>query len=396
MVDTKEYKDCSGCTACVSVCSAQCIKMESDALGFKHPVINHEDCINCGICDTICERSTEKIAYSTVPKAYGAYVLDENLRQCSSSGGVFSALAENVIDNGGVVFGAALNSDFRGISHIKVETKEELSKLRGSKYMQSNLDGIFPSVKGSLDSGVKVMFSGTPCQVDGLRTFLRKEYDNLFCVDIICHGVPSTVVWKKYCDEIEASEGEKIESVNFRDKKKSWSEYGVSFHMKTREVYHTFKNDSFMRLFLKNYILRPSCYACSHKGINRNSDITLGDFWGIQKIMPEMTDDKGTSLVFVHTQKGCELFESVADRLIIKETDAVESANYNSAMTVSVKIPERVDEFWQDYDRMSVRNLAEKYDRIDRKTKIKQVIKKIPVFGVLNNIRHRVWREHVS
>lgn len=365
--------------------------MRDDQKGFKYPVVNRDLCVNCGACDRVCDGATAARLQGRGPIAYGAFSKDEALRYNSSSGGVFSIIAREVLSNGGIVVGAAMSSDCYSVHHVCVETDEELAMLRGSKYLQSDIGTIFEEIKAALDKERVVLFSGTPCQVDGLKAFLGKDYQNLLCVDIICHGVPSPLVWKKYCQEIEERSGGKIVAVNFRHKRQGWKRFGM--FRKSRNglrlsfVFHQKERDEFLRLFLKNYTLRPSCYECQHKGINRNSDMTIADFWGVERICPDLSDGKGTSLVLVHTEKGDNIFQRIRHDLTIRETDVQNAVDRNKPAVKSVHKPHDYELFWEDFDKLSIKQLARKFAPITLKTRIKLAIYGLPVVGYIKKKR---------
>lgn len=377
MVDKKAKQDCCGCTACASICPKNCIEMRTDEQGFRYPHINHESCIQCGLCDQVCEAASNKVVSKTTPKGYGAFAKDQEIRFNSSSGGIFTALAETVLEEGGVVVGAAFSDDFKCVQHIFVDSKNGIAALRGSKYLQSNIGDSFKKIKECLEEGKKVLFSGTPCQVAGLKAYLKTDYENLLCVDIVCHGVPSAWVWTKYCNEIEKKFKRRIDKVTFRHKKFGWEDYAISVSLKGERNLFLFKNeDPYIRLFLNDYTLRPSCYHCSHKGINRKSDITLADFWGVKKVLPELSDGKGTSLLFVHTEKGSEYIKRISDSVKMKEIDTVQAVNNNLSVIHSAKRPTDADNFWKDYENLTITELAQKFAPISTRKRLKLMIKK--------------------
>lgn len=324
----EKYKElCSGCRACEKLCPTKAIKMKPDYRGFLYPEVDYNKCIKCKKCTKNCpinnkEKEKEKVAYA-------AYNKNDNIRINSSSGGIFTLLAESIIENRGVVFGAAFNHDFE-VEHILVKNKKDLEKLRTSKYVQSNTKDTYLQAKELLDLGNLVYYSGTPCQIEGLKTYLQKEYDNLILQDIICHGVPSPRVWKEYLK----CKKNKIKKVNFRSKKKStWDDYQMEITYENSKEYTNHNEDVFMKLFLENLILRESCYSCKFKKENRESDITLGDFWGINKIDKSMNDNKGISLVIVNSKKGKELLEKISNKIVKKEVDFKEAIKNNLSMT---------------------------------------------------------------
>lgn len=384
MVDAKEKFTCSGCTACANACPAGCIVMKEDEQGFLYPVIDHEKCIQCGLCDTICEKAAAQTEEKKAPAGYGAVAKDTSLQRNSSSGGVFSLLCEEIIASGGVVAGAAFASDYKSVRHELVDRREDLRIFRGAKYLQSELGGIFSSVAQSLQDGRTVLFSGTPCQVDGLKAYIGEGGENLICVDMICHGVPSPLVWKKYCGEIEKKERGHVRSVNFRYKKYSWEKPSVETKTEHEKIiFRTKKEDPYMRLFLSDFTLRPSCYECRHKGINRKSDITIADFWGIDKVLPELASESGNSLVLVHTEKGRELFRKIQDHVNLKETDPVEALKYNGSAVHSSSKPMKLEEFWHLLDGSSVEELADGFAPVSSKTGVKSAITHSAVYKLL-------------
>lgn len=337
----KEKEDCMGCHACENICPAQCLAMTPDDEGFLYPKVDYALCIKCKRCISACPIINKVEAYDNL-QAYACINKDEKIRSESSSGGVFTLVAEQVIDKGGVVFGASFNDEF-GVEHIFIETKEKLLKLRGSKYVQSKIGDSYKQAKEFLNSGREVLFTGTPCQIAGLKNFLGKFYNNLFTTDIICHGVPSPEIWQKYVRFREAEAGAPTQRITFRQKDEGWKQYSVSFSFKNNTEYRqNFHKDLYMRAFLKDVCLRPSCYACKFKGLNRQSDITLADFWGIQNILPEMDDNKGTSLIFINNEIGHGLFDEVKDKMVYQKVDRQEAVKYNScAIRSSLYNPKR-------------------------------------------------------
>lgn len=391
MVELLDAESCTGCAACANNCPSRCIEMTADEHGFFYPKINHERCIQCRACAQVCKRRLSRKVEDSFPLAYGAYAKDNGLRMDSASGGVFSLLAERTLDSGGVVIGAAMSDDCYHVKHILLTEKKQLGLLRGSKYLQSRTSDIYARAKDHLDNGQKVLFSGTPCQVDGLKAFLNREYDNLTCVDFICHGVPSEMLWEKYCKEVERNTGKKIKRVNFRHKKYSWERLEASITADRAGVKYSSKSeDPYIRLFLGDFGLRPSCYNCQHKGLNRKSDITIADFWGIGKIMPSFSDGKGISLVFVHDRKGEEAISAISDQMIFSETNAAKAIDGNMAGLEAAGQPKLADSFWRDVDAMSIEDLANKYAPIGVKGRIKSRIRKTPIYGELKKCRNAV------
>lgn len=311
-------KGCCGCTACMHVCPLKCISMHEDEEGFLYPVIEKEKCIHCHQCEKVCPvRNTDNVHRKT--ETFVGYNRNEEIRKYSSSGGIFSVIAEWILQQNGVAFGAAFDENFE-VHHIAVETKEELEKLRGSKYVQSRLENVYPEVKQYLEMNRKVLFTGTACQIAGLKKYLGKEYETLFTLDVLCHGVPSPKIWRMYLEEMKRQHNALIEKVEFRNKETGWKNYSMNILFSDMQRYcvHFFE-DKFMRMFLDNIDLRPSCYACHFKGFPRRSDMTIGDSWGIEKYMPDMDDDKGTSIILIHSLKGEIMLDAIKKNLIVRE-----------------------------------------------------------------------------
>lgn len=330
-----DRKQCTGCTACAAICPQNCIHMEADAYGFPFPAVDSGACIDCGLCEQICPVLHPR-SVSAQPAAFAAYSKDEALRMASSSGGVFSELARTVLDRGGAVFGAAYNERFE-VCHICAEDEAALETLRGAKYAQSDLGGTFREVKRRLSGGQPVLFSGTPCQVAGLKAFLGTEYDNLLTVDFVCHGVPSPMVWREYLNHRAKldSGGTLPQAVSLRCKDTGWSRYRYCTLLRypdgtTQRI--PSGESLFMKLFTEDFINREVCGACPFKGFRRVSDFTLGDFWGIWDIAPELDDDRGISLVLVHSEKARRLWNSIENRLTFKEVSLDQASQQNPSL----------------------------------------------------------------
>ena len=384
MIEITDKTKCCGCHACYNICPKGAIKMQQDKKGFEYPVVDKEKCINCGLCNKVCPIINNK-QINNEPKAYACYNKDLNMRMQSSSGGIFTLLAEEILNRGGVVFGASFNKNFE-VEHIMVESVGKLEKLRGSKYTQSKIGETYKKAKEILEEGRYVLFTGTPCQIEGLKSYLRKEYDNLYTQDIICHGVPSPKVWKKYIKHRDNTDNGKTKKISFRNKDNGWKLYNVKFEYNSSSYKQNQNEDKYMQAFLRNTILRDSCYNCSFKKLNRISDITLADFWGIQNIMPKLDDDKGTSLVIINSKKGQELFENIKETIIYKNVDLQEATKYNPSMTKSADKDPNREKFFKNLDKLEFDELVNKYTytpsifkRIMRKGKniIKKIIKNI-------------------
>ena len=384
MIKIKEKNNCCGCYSCYNICPKKAIEMVEDEKGFKYPKVDKEKCIDCGLCEKVCP-IIANLKVENKPKAYACINVDENIRMQSSSGGVFTAIASYIIDKGGVVFGASWNEDFSRVEHTYTDKKEELYKFRGAKYLQSDIDNSYIKVKQFLEEGRYVLFSGTPCQIEGLKLFLNKEYDKLYLQDIICHGVPSPKSWKKYKEYIENNNAESVvNNMYFRDKTaEGWNKYHVKMQFENGKDYDVeHGKDIYMKAFLSNISLRDSCTSCKFKKENRVSDITLADFWGINNIKPEMNDEKGTSLVIVNSEKGKLLFEQISNTIKSEEVDFYTAIKPNPSMnTISPKNAKN-EEFFDNLDRVTFDELVKKYvpePSVFKKAlrKVKRIVKKV-------------------
>lgn len=378
MIKITQKQDCSGCHACFNMCPINCITMIEDNEGFLYPKVDHVKCINCGLCEKVCPIINNKERVNNT-EAYACINNNEDIRNESSSGGIFTLLSESIINNGGVVFGAGFDEEL-DLVHSYTDKIESLAKFRGSKYLQSKIGDTYKQAKEFLDKGIVVLFSGTPCQISGLVSYLRKEYDNLICVDIVCHGVPSPKVFKMYRTEIEKKYGVTTRKVAFRSKEHSWRQFSVSFIFNNNTTYNTNMNKNiFMRGFLQDLYLRPSCYDCKSKTLNRLSDLTIADFWGVENIVPEIDDDKGTSLVLVNSDKGEKIFEQLQDKMIFRKVDCEEAIKYNPPAIKSVNMNAKRDKFFYDLDSYSenISELMNKYTKIGFKEKMYKKIRLI-------------------
>ena len=376
MIELNDKKECCGCHACASVCAHRAITMQADAEGFLYPVIDRDRCADCGLCEQVCPVIHQ--ASSTQPlKVYAARSCDDDLRRQSSSGGIFTLLAEAVIREGGVVFGAKFNEEWNVI-HAWTETIDGLAAFRGSKYVQSIIGNAYREAKEFLRQGRKVLFTGTPCQVAGLKGYLHKDYDNLLMVDVVCHGVPSPLVWQKFLDEMRAK-GE-ITEISFRDKTNGWARYGFRMGYSTSTAkgglfLQPSSENVFMSSFLSRLSLRPSCHSCPSKSGRSGSDISIADFWGIEKYNSKFADNKGTSAILVHTNKGKELLDKTD---ALKEEHPLEQ--FKREVTTyyrSVEAHPRRSEFFERLDTTPLRELVDEYapkKKPARKSLLKRIV----------------------
>lgn len=401
MINIIDKAKCCGCSACVQRCPKQCISMIEDKQGFLYPIIDTTSCIDCGLCEKVCPMLNPSLAKEPL-QVFAAKNKNEEQRLRSSSGGIFILLAEHIIEQGGVVFGARFNQKWE-VEHCYAETLEELRPLMRSKYVQSKTGNTFKQAEDFLKQGRLVMFTGTSCQIASLKRFLRKEYDNLLAIDFICHGVPSPGIWRKYLEEIKSSQNKAagkntvltlsiksaplITDINFREKQHegySWKKYGFVVRSKSSSksdknsvlLSDIFYENIYMRGFLSNLYLRPSCYKCTAKGGTSDSDLTIADFWGIQKFHPEFDDDKGISLVFVHTNKGKTVIERLNTKINVLESNMAEAIESNPSYFKSVSVPEKYSLFWRTFTKSeSVLLSVEAVMKLSIKDRIKRKIK---------------------
>ena len=361
-----KVKTCTGCFACLERCPQKAIYFHITPEGFYKPQVDTEKCINCGLCIKQCPTEHPQFANDDTPECFAAAFPE---RATSSSGGIFPMLAQKILAQGGYVCGAAWD-EFFNVKHIIISQASELTKLQKSKYIQSNIKGIYPQIEKLLQANKKVLFSGTPCQVAGLKSFLKKEYQNLLTIDIVCHGVPSPKVLQKYIQERALNTDEKILSIDFRNKEAGWfpSLSSVKIVTNKRVFYNPDKEDSFMVAFLKDLSLKPSCSNCPFAKFPRQGDITLGDFWGIKHYKSKLDDKKGTSLLLLNNSKGKEFIKSLKQDFIFCEKVPLKHAVYgNPSLVKATSMHKNREQFFANLDKMSLEEnldicLARKYD----------------------------------
>lgn len=352
MLSTKT-DECVGCGACENVCPVKAISMQENEEGFLYPVVDADLCVSCNKCNHVCPvQKNEKKAVASM--AYAAWNKDDAILRSSSSGGVFSILAQYVLRKGGVVCGAAFDEG-NVVKHILVKNAADLEKLRGSKYVQSEIGHIFVQIKDLLKSGRQVLFSGTPCQVAGLNSYLEKDFDNLLTVDVACHGVPSPKVWLKYISEL----GKDVSQFNFRDKKGGWKKFGFSYFSGEQKIYATAKENIFFKGFLKNLFLRKSCGTCRFANMGRPGDFTLADFWGIQKLNRKLDNYQGTSLVLSNTPKADKILEECQDSFAkLCKVPLEKAVRRNKVLYQSLKAHQAREAFFSQYEKQNFSELT--------------------------------------
>lgn len=381
MISINSEKDCCGCSACVQICPQKCIELEDNSEGFYYPKVNASDCINCHLCEKVCPflNIGDSREYLSI---FAAKNTDDVVRLQSSSGGIFSLIAENVIEKNGVVFGAVFDQSWQ-VCHSYTEKKDGLERMRGSKYVQSNILNTYKETKHFLDGGRIVLFSGTPCQIAGLKRYLSKDYINLITVDLVCHGVPSPLVFKEYLNSFQSEDSINIKpsspmqkktdilKVSFRDKSMGWQRYGFSIQMsennkiandKTHLYFEDKNSDPYLKGFISNLFLRPSCYTCPIKKGNSGADITLSDYWGINSEHPDFFDDKGVSCIIAYTEKGLRYLHNLKLEKI--NTTMNKFVIHNPSYYKSFKEPTNRKDFWISFHKDGVLTALNRYTRM--------------------------------
>lgn len=381
MNQLNQILNCCGCTACATICPKSAITMEPDEKGFLYPQIDEKKCINCGLCKQVCAFNSEydKSHLLNHTEIFAVHHIDLEERKTSRSGAMFTALSEYFIQQGGVVYGAVFDKELT-VCHKRVETKDDLFHFKGSKYVQSDMKDSFLQVQQDLEAGKLVLFSGTPCQTAGLYSFAdmrcKKYLDHLYICDIVCHGVPSPFIYRDYLSWQEKKNNQKIMAFNFRDKAIiGWDSHEESMILKSgKKVYSRIYTD----LFRKCIMFRSSCYQCPFTNFQRPSDITLGDFWGIDKCMPDFADNIGNSLILINSSKGKEVFELVKNQLDYRMSNQVD------CMQPSLKAPSTLSlktmAFWQNYQKCGFRWVLFKYGQYSPQSLIKRAIRKFSRF----------------
>lgn len=379
MIIINNKSECCGCSACVQACPKQCIRMLTDEEGFWYPYVDMDMCIDCHLCEKVCPELNIHLNNS-LPSVFAAVCDDDYIRMSSSSGGVFTRLAETIINCGGVVFGACWDKDWT-VHHTYATTIDCLEIMRGSKYMQSVIGDSFFQAKAFLREGRKVLFSGTPCQIAGLKLYLKKEHENLFTVECVCQSVPSPGVWKKYLEERAKQSGHTVSdilSVKFRNKESGWKVYSCSIDYKDGTRYLRNKEkDTWMLGYRDGLITRPSCTQCPSKSSSSMADLSLGDLWGITEIAPDLDDDKGVTSVLVRTNKGRELLNA-SKVMILRELDFNIVAQKNLAITTATGKQKGRDAFWHNIN--NGRSIIKTITRMTRhplKIRLRQTLSRI-------------------
>ena len=370
MIHIFDKQNCCGCNACVQKCPKHCITMHEDDEGFLYPKVDLSKCIDCHLCEIVCPCLNQGKTHEPLT-CYAAMNTNGDSRKQSSSGGIFTAIAEKIIVSGGIVFGASFDEKWQ-VNHAYVENIEELAAFRGSKYVQSRIGATFKQAESVLKKGRKVLFSGTPCQISALNHFLRKEYDNLLTVEVVCHGVPSPKIWREYLESLHLTN---IGNISHKDKSTGWRGYSITIYDTTGSILLTERasENKYMMAFNRNLTLRPSCFYCPAKSGKSRADITLADYWGIEHFVPQIDDNKGTSFICANTEKGKALVEML--NLQIEQVDYTKSICYNPCIVKSTNEPVDRKLFWNNYRQIGINALISL--RKQKQNIFKRVIKQI-------------------
>lgn len=376
MVELVNKKDCTGCMACAQICPNNAIDRTEYDAGFLYPVINNSKCINCGLCIKVCPQIEENnIQKGKVLKVYGVKHKNKEILKQSSSGAAFVILAEYIFSLGNsYVFGARFDDDFNVI-HDFSDNYEGISAFKGSKYVQSDIKNTYIKTKELLLEGANVLFTGTPCQISGLKGYLGKDYDNLITVDLICHGVPTPKIWKDYVRFIEKKYGKDIVKYNLRSK---WQGIHTSIEFSNGKILED-KNDiiSYIDTYYHHHHMRPCCFNCKYANLNRISDITIGDFWGIEKVNNNFKDDLGVSVMIINSQKGLDIFELIKDKILYIESNTDECMQPHLKEPVKIRNTKEYKRFWALYHKNGYVAIAKRYSKYGKIYRIKLEIKKI-------------------
>lgn len=395
MIKITDKVDCCGCNACGDVCAHHAITFKTDQEGFWYPEVDMQKCIDCGLCEKVCPIiNVKELKKNDLPQSICYAAEHKNLEVVfdSTSGGLFSALADIMYKSGGYVGGAIFNDDFSVRQYISND-KADLPLLRSSKYLQSRLDGFYVQVRNLLKKGEKVLVCGSPCQMAALRAFLRKDYDNLIIADYICRGINSPKVWRKYLDSYEERYGSKVVYCKAKSKEYGWRNLTQKVILANGKAYYETKDQSnFTKGYLQTGVYcRPSCYDCKFKGYPRIADITLADFWGIENVNRSMEKNLGTSLVMINSKKGETYFEQVKKRInyVGVPFESIEAGNRSLNKSVDPPKVDR-DEFFRDLDQMTFLQIADKYitkKKIGKKGQLKRVLRYLKT--ILRNTQMR-------
>lgn len=365
MIQILDKKECTGCGACSQICPKQCIEMKEDEEGFKYPVVNKKKCINCDLCKKVCpiiSKQEKKLQNRKKPTVIAAWSKENFTRLDSTSGGIFSEIANYFFEQKGFVCGAIYDKDWT-VKHILTNKEKDLEKLRSSKYLQSEVWHIYKEIQEKLLKGDNVLICAAPCQIKGLYNFLNKDYENLITCDFICRGVNSPKVFIKYIKSLENKYNSKVVKIKFKNKTYGWHNFATKIDFENGKSYlGTRYFDSYMVGYLKyNAFMRPSCYNCQFKELPRVADITLADFWGIEKIDSKLDNNQGTSLVLLNNEKGEKIFNLLKDKIVYKKIESDKVFEENVCMNNSVEMTNERIKVFENIDKMTYDELSKNF-----------------------------------
>ena len=386
----EKKEDCCGCTACKSICPTQAITMKVDEEGFLYPEIDLKLCVECGLCIKVCAFQNGYDTSNTFdrPEVYALKHKSDEVRKNSSSGGAFTAISDYILSKAGIIYGDTYNEEFR-VTHQRAEKAKGRNKFRGSKYVQSDLKEVFNQINENLKNNRYVLFTGTGCQIAGLNSYLgqlKVDTENLLTVDIVCHGTPSPRIFADYISYLEKKNRSKIKQYYFRSKVNGWGHTEEVVFESGKHDHTSLLSQTHKKLFYSDLCLRPSCYHCKFSNLHRPSDIMIGDFWGIEKSLPELDDDKGVSLVFINTTKGQEIFEKIKEKIDFVQSNTKDCLQHN--LQQPTKIPKNREQFWDDYYKFGFVYIAKKYAGYSLKGRAKRfTVNILKQFGLLGTVK---------
>ncbi|GHU81158.1 F420H(2):quinone oxidoreductase [Clostridia bacterium] len=376
MIDKLDYSKCTLCASCLNGCPHNCIAFNKEKDSFLYPQIDYSKCTGCGLCEKKCPVLTPSAQRGVYKNVYAVINKDEEVRLKSSSGGVFSAIAEYILTKGGVVFGAAFDENFQ-VKHISVRKSADLHKIRGSKYVQSDIGKTYTEVKKLLIEGRLVLFSGCPCQVQALKQYLDKPYENLYTVDFICHGIGSQITFDNYLLSLESEYKSKAKVFSFRDKINGWHLFSVKVEFENGKTFtRPCVYDTYMRGYFEYIFLKKACHDCPAKDFKSGSDVTMADYWGANVVEKKLDDDKGLSLCIVNTQKGEKLLKSIDTNILKWDTDYSKAISYNKSLLQSFPPSAKRKQF---FDLISSVGYTKAFDRVCKEKKMivyKRIVRK--------------------
>lgn len=352
--------DCCGCQACAAVCPRHAIEMKHDAQGFGYPVIDESLCVSCGLCEKVCQIH-HPLEKKMAENCIGVKNQDA-VRVVSSSGGVYTTISDVVLSESGVCVGCRFDDNMH-VVHSVADNASSRDLFRGSKYVQSDVNGIYPQVYDELKTGKTVLFTGTPCQCAGLQQYLvtrKANLEHLILMDVVCHGVPSPLIWREYVSDLERRVGSKMTSYTFRNKEVGWRNYNIKAAFENgTSIVDGAHGRVFATLFSRDVMLRPSCYYCPYCSMERVSDLTIGDFWGIEHIDEAFSDNQGVSMLFINSAKGRKIWEKCQNAVSFKEypLSCIVQPNLHYATSFNVEY----DSFWETFNRHGYKAVATKY-----------------------------------